>query len=379
MRHIVAGTFLLSMLIQQVGAQPGSEGRCSTSGATNVSGAQCSIACRYGQKAVCQAGSPPQCSCVGDLNFTESLIKEKRTTPLAATPPASLQETDVVSEINKKLAQLRDYHLRTQCEQVETGRACRIYTYPCGSTAPPPGSAQPLELCYEQSCTPTYETRCTNIMGKLTVGGQLRIEKEPTVQTKEPNWDAFPNEFIGVRSKYRNCGPERQVQVYTHTERSKVGTRVVKQRVLKLGIELFTEVSFQYAVSGKGSTKFTGAVETTNTKEQNNEVEQTFTKTDTVNIPPMHLQVWQHEFVQSRVDVPFEGHVQLDAPVGANAEGVSLISSVLPSPSDRTFQFNGYISDSNLYEGSTELRATRITEKECRERAPTEPDAYRRR
>ncbi|MCK1580670.1 hypothetical protein IVB03_14030 [Bradyrhizobium sp. 168] len=215
-------------------------------------------------------------------------------------------------------------------------------------------------------------------MGKLTVGGPLQIEREPKVQTKEPNWNGFPEEYIGMRIKYRNCGPQGQSREYTHAERTKVGSKVVKTKVIKLGMELYTEVSYEYAktVGAKTSVKFSGAIETSKQEEKSNEEEQTFTAKDVINIAPMHLTTWQHEFIELRVNVPFEGDVQVDAPVATNQEGISLASQVIPSAADRTFQIAGYVANGALFEGSTDLQAVPLTEEQCREPAPSQPEAY---
>jgi hypothetical protein len=225
-------------------------------------------------------------------------------------------------------------------------------------------------MCEDMHCSPSYKTICTPVMGKLKATPPFEVVRPPKVTVSEPNWDDIPTSFFGLKATYRNCSSERQSFGFNQTQKLTIGTKVSKSKTIKVGREISASVGFEFsgkAFGGKSdvAVKFSNEVSTTDAKEDNAQTEQDFTYSQTVNVPVMSMFVFKHEFAQHVIDVPYSGTVILDGPIAPNKAGISRLSQVLTTEADRTFDFAGVVSSSNVYQGITDNVAQPLTEKDC--------------
>ncbi|WP_210251833.1 hypothetical protein [Sinorhizobium meliloti] len=273
----------------------------------------------------------------------------------------------MLSVVNAKLATLPPVHLRDKCHKVEDGQSCRPRKVPCGG-APreitTSSDLQPL-WCYEEICHPLYRDVCTPVMGSLTSTGVFSKETEATVNVKEPNWDDIPISYFGLKASYFNCNPLNQEFTFTQTNKLSIGTKLTKTKTIKSGQEISASVGFEFIVKGNVAAKFSREISVGSTEEASELRDETFSYTEKVNVPGMHLLTYTHEFAQKAVDIHYTGTVQVDGTLQPNAAKIKTLVQALPQPADRTFDFAGFVTSTDVYEGRTKNIATKITEEEC--------------
>lgn len=382
MRRIIA---VMTLLVGTVAGGYSSSLAASCSASNDV-GDTCSIDCQQGQAAECQnasGGGRPVCECSGSVELNGTFLPTDMSlmnTMQAATSTGKL-ETDVLSVVNARLAQLRDYIVSRSEYQVVVGQWCRpprklpcdvggaIMSTPAADDAriPPEDDGHIGPQCYEQQCYDKYETRYKDVLGKLTSNGSFQVEVRPVVKVEEPNWQDIPTMYFGLRATYLNCSTERQEYGFNHSFRSKVGTRVVKTKTVKNSQDVSAEVSFSFVVNGKIGAKFSKEISVSDQSDVSEEREENLAFSQKINVGPMQEMIYHHEFAQRVVDVPYSGTVQLNGGVSQNFENITSLAQVLPNAADRTFEFAGVVSDTSLYGDVTKNLTRKLTEKECAE------------
>jgi hypothetical protein len=323
-------------------------------------GSQCYVNCP-GQAVVCAKGderSGPNCQCTGGLSG------ENRTTVqgllLLQNDNRDVLETDVIPEVNKRLALLRDYHLRNNCRNIEH-HFCRPQNGPDGP---------------HNVCNTWYESVCdVKVMGKLTAVSPLTVEVQPIATVDQPDWDHIPRAIMGMRGTYENCDPGKQSWTFHHSERTMVGERITHTKVVKTGVSSRTKVSFDFILKGDETIGFDDSVSITDSQEENKQKEETVTVDLPYNVSPMYLQVVTHEWMKMIVPVSYHGTIQVDAPISSNLEKVKLLSELFPDVKDRTFEFSGVVSAARLWENTVHVHSTKLTAKQC-ETPPEKPLKY---
>jgi hypothetical protein len=339
----------------------------------------CSIDCPSGQAAECSntnGAVTPSCECRGDLS---DWLKMKMTPLPASAKPAistlnitssnTILQTDALGVVNQRLAGLRDYDLGESCRVVREPTECNDS---CTKSVPLdlPGNLVPLRdpggpACRPRTCYST-STQCNRIIGKLTVSGPLQPETAAVVRIAEPNWKDIPTELLGLKESYRNCGPVAQSMTFNHAERTRVGHRVTKTKLVSTGHTINAEVNFKFEVfGGKSGISFNRRVDVTSAMDETDEHEETMSYSLPVNIPANSDLVITHTWIKRIVPVRYEGTVRLNAPVAANREGIATIAQVLPEPERRTFDFSGTVSTAMLMEGRTENHIVALKPADC--------------
>ena len=149
------------------------------------------------------------------------------------------------------------------------------------------------------------------------------------------------------------------------------GAKVVKTKLIKTGQDLTANVGFEYKEVKLGlATKFSREVSITDSKEENHQEERFYPYRETVRIPEMSLVVYSHEWAEKVVVVPYSGTVQIDGPVKPNKHGIKLLSEVLPTPVDRTFEFSGAVEDAQVFSGISLNDSRKLSKEECKKVAP---------
>jgi len=90
----------------------------------------------------------------------------------------------------------------------------------------------------------------------------------------------------------------------------------------------------------------------------------TNTATEPLIVPAMSLIEVSHSFIQFNVPVQYKGNVTVDGQLAPNLEGLTQISQVL-SDADRTFDFSGFVTDSNLIDSEISTKQKVLTAADC--------------
>lgn len=343
----------------------------------------CSFDCATGQSAQCANASgagAPTCQCSGEASIqTRRLLTPTRAAAPTALIPVTenrqLSETDVVSVINSKLQTLPPSHISNRSRRIEDGQECTPRTSRCEElSAPIPvgrNVSRPQRLCTEYICGPRYKEVIDPVMGALTSNGTFTVERAPIVTVSEPNWSSVPTQYFGLKTTYRNCSPERQTLTFSHKTSLVVGNRLTKTKTIKNGTSTKATIGFSYVVTGSASLDFTSDITLGSSEEANFQKTEDFTYGETVNIAPMSLVVYTHEFIRRVVDIKYTGNVQLDGGLSSNFANVNLISKALPNPDDRIFEFSGYVTSSNVYEGIINNTSKRLVSADCQQESST--------
>lgn len=376
MRH------LLHVLLLAFGLVHGQGGYAASCSASNEVGDTCSIDCLAGESAQCSNGTgaqTPRCTCSGSSGILPSR-SWVLAVPTVATSSSghSVAQTNAEQILNQKLASLRDYHLGNSCTDVKVGSEC-YGCDPCIVSTPAPLSIlpkeiEPLRLCGPCICVPITERRCQKVVGKLALSGALDVEAGPTVKFEEPNWKDIPTEAKGLKATYKWCNPRDTKEIFTHAVREQVGAKVTKSRVVNTGKEITASVNASFSpgtVSGVGGgvsagVKFSNSISVSSGEEQDFRKEESFSRTFEVPVPAMYETVVVHYWIKRLVPLKYSGTVQVNGKVVQNQEGVQLVSQVLPSVADRTFDFAGEVLDVSLYEGRAESYSRKLSEDECK-------------
>jgi hypothetical protein len=342
--------------------------------------AECSISCAVGQSAECQKGtgsSTPVCECRGDVN-SASAFKRAQILPfnsrLLAAASGSIERTDVLTNVNTKLASLKDYQLAESCQERAVGRIC--YREPCvhsnpstsglGTTKPTGIAPQGFANC-PRRCDTEYKMVCTPVVGKLTAVAPVDVVGDPKVVITPPNWKDIPSSVLGYRETYVNCSSLQQTINFKHSESTRVGAKVSKQKTLSTTTKIDVKVDFNFFDLTKGElgVGFSQTVGVNDANEQSFEENRVLETNVPLAIAPMTRVVMDHYWLKREVPVAFSGTVVLDSPVQQNREGITRLSQVLVSESDRTFPFSGLIASTALAEGSTSVVETKLSQTQC--------------
>jgi len=268
-----------------------------------------------------------------------------------------LEETNVLAVINTKLGTLADSALGTSCSNVMIGRECRTI----GSCSMFVGGSHCRDIC-----TAKYENRCSTVVGKLSAVPPFLVAEPVSVKIVEPNWNDIPSSILGYREKYTNCTAVQQSVTFRHTEMTRTGTKVAKSKVLRTGTKISANVGFKFpVVSGGGNIEFNKDITITDSNEETEETTRSLERTDPLLIPAMSEVVFDHKWIRREVPVKYIGTIVLDAQLGPNTEGKTLLSHALPNAIDRTFTFEGRVINSLLVEGQSVARQRNMSAKEC--------------
>lgn len=367
--------------------------------ATNDNGDQsCSVSCPTGEAAVCSKGSgssAPSCECRSSGNMA-SLRTFHVLKPVveasaavagaaaAAPSPSIVQQTDVMANVNAKLASLRDHAIGQSCRSVESGQYC--YLRPCVHAVPHKPEATtgilgviPARMMCDV-CQPTYATECSPVMGKLTASEPVRVIGDPDVTISPPNWQEIPSRIFGYRETYRNCTPAEQGFTFQHAQVVTKGSKVTKTKTLSTTTKIDAKVSFEFFFKGETSVGFSQTVGMNDVAEQNYQTQDTLTLTLPVRAAQMGVTTVDHWWLQRDVPVKFDGIATLDTAIAANRENIATLSQVFPDAVARAFPFSGYVTATELIEGQTNTTFSKLSEAQCtgqpRDRVIVEPKSY---
>jgi hypothetical protein len=322
--------------------------------------ARCAISCQPGQTAECQdatGSNVPSCECKGDPDETVRMFRPAA--PRAA--PTTIGTTDVIQNINSKLATLKDYDLGQRCYPVEDGQVC--HRYRC--------EVSPLDLkvvptwAWCESCSPTYRQECRVVMGKLSATEPLTVIGDPVVKIFPPNWAQIPSSILGYKETYKNCTSLEQSTTFKHSRTVKMGSKVTKSKTLSTTTKIDAKVEFKFYAGAELGVGFSQNVSATSTDEENYERTEAIESSKPLRIAANTEVTYNHFWIQRDVPVGFAGTVVLDAAVSSNREGISRIAQLWPKEVDRTFDFAGQVSSSVLAEGRTEAIEKKLTATQC--------------
>jgi hypothetical protein len=202
-------------------------------------------------------------------------------------------------------------------------------------------------------------------MGKLTASEPISAVGEPKVSISFPNWADIPSRILGYKVTYINCTPLEQGFTFEHTRQVKVGSKVTKTRTLQTNASIGAKVGFDFIVKGETSISFSQTVGLNNAEEQNYESTETVRYANPIRVAAMGVTTTNHWWVHRTVPVRFSGTVELDTAIAPNAESIRTLSTVLPAPVDRVFDFAGVVENSDLVEALTAPVFKKLTDAEC--------------
>lgn len=368
-----------SLIVLALALLPHSALSQSSCAAQNENGDQrCSISCPAGQSASCSdatGSNAPSCTCAGiseNLKVKSSLFALRKgqifeAMDFVAPSPSPIEDTDLISVINTKLATLPDYHLRDSCSG-QLDQSCWLSRF--NQINAFPGDPAFRVALYEQARAVCTRNVCQPVSGKLTVQGPLNVSAGPTVKVDTPNWDDIPADVDMHHQTYKNCSAVQQSDTFTHSVTRTVGDQITKTHVLTTGSSQTVQISAGLKIGianfgGSDTLAFSSQTQITDSS-MDSHTEQ---KTDTISlpliVPPMTLLDLKHSFIQYRVPIPFSGTIAVDGQVSSNLAGISQISSVLPNASDRIFTFSGIVTDSTLLDATTETHQKTLTANDC--------------
>lgn len=344
-----------------------SQDSCSATNEKNDK--RCSVSCSQGQTASCtdvSDSNDPTCYCTG-VPSTPSAVGTRFALKNGKVfePVTDHQEevpvetTDVVSVIDQKLSQLPDHHLRQECHPVQSGTYC----------LPPPCCGRQPHLA-PLGCVPTYTNVCQQVYGKLTVQPPLIVVSGPTVTLGNVNWNDIPSDFFPGRGIYTNCQSLVQDEQFSHTEAMMIGDTVTKTKTLSTGSSQSSSISGSIKIGPINvGDQQTLTISTQSSITDSNAENHTKSTSETVTVPwhiaAMTESTIQHTIILYHVPVPFTGTVAVDGQISQNLDGIHLLSQLLPSESDRTFDFAGTIGDATLMGTAVKTTEKKLTAADC--------------
>jgi hypothetical protein len=331
---------------------------CSATNSNNDM--RCSITCPAGQTASCSdatGSTPPDCHCsvnpsvqASNNHGTNAITVELAAGPTSPSQVTPIQNTNLLEVIDSKLAGLANHNLSKTCH-LEIKQAAISFG------------------------GPSFQLVCQIVVGKLSVQSPLIISAGPTVTLGEPNWDDIPSDIFRQHTSYKNCSSVQQTETFQHSVTLSVGDQVTKSKTLTTGSTQQIQLSGSFAIGIKdvgtgtfgGNTTF--SISTSASITDTGAESHTETKQDSVSlplaVPPMTELRENHAFIQYKVPIPFHGTVTVDAQLARNLDGITLLSSVLPDPVDRTFEFSGVVINNTLIDTKTETTERQLTATDC--------------
>jgi hypothetical protein len=203
------------------------------------------------------------------------------------------------------------------------------------------------------------------VTGKLVAVEPISVVGEPKVDIAFPNWSDIPSRILGYKVTYVNCTPVEQNFTFEHTRQIRVGSKVTKTKTLQTTTAINAKVSFDFILKGETTISFSQMVGLSNAEEQSYETTETLRYATPIRATAMGVTTTKHWWVHRSVPVKFNGTVELDTAIAPNAESFRSLSAVLPSKSDRVFDFSGVVENSDLVEALTAPVFKALSDAEC--------------